>query len=211
MVRQKGTAKHPEREIGCSETLIEILEGGGITHPEIANRIAQVTGASVAQRNRLVHKMHRLNELPTPPEAKERKTGKRKAAQAAKQSAAPIAMESLPPANRREVVKINIFGEEVARFHSISDAAKAEGCRSTTVFRRCRRELEKKTNEFANHDCSWRYAEIWDAMQPEERKADLQFGYFDTARKKRGAYARKEGKEEKEEKEEKEGKEAHEA
>lgn len=183
MVRQRRTARHPEQEIGCSERLIEILEGGGITHPEIADRIAQLTGASIEQRNGLTHKKHWLNELPEPPR------------RAAERKRKPGAERSLPPANRREIVKINMLGEELARFRSIKDAAKADGCASTTVFRRCRRKLEKGENEFLNYGCSWRYAKIWDAMQLEERKADLQTGYICIARPKRGAYARKEGKE----------------
>lgn len=44
--------------ISCSPLLIAYLEDGEITHPGIADIIAEVTGATIEQRDSLVHKKH---------------------------------------------------------------------------------------------------------------------------------------------------------
>lgn len=53
------------KSVGCSEKLIEMLEDGAtITHPNIAARIAHKLGGTVRQYNQIVHRMHRVKELP---------------------------------------------------------------------------------------------------------------------------------------------------
>ena len=47
------------RGVGCSAELIFIIENGGITHPNIANKIALVAGATAEQRDSMVHEERR--------------------------------------------------------------------------------------------------------------------------------------------------------
>lgn len=46
------------RRTGCSERLIFMLEQGQVTHPIIADRIAEICGATAAQRDSIVHEKH---------------------------------------------------------------------------------------------------------------------------------------------------------
>jgi hypothetical protein len=161
MIHKPGTYANPASEINCSAVLIAILEGGGITHPEIANRIADITGATAQQRDMLVHEIHRGTYVPG---AKENRTksGKRPAP----------TDPGYKPANAREVVRIDIFGR-TERYASVLDAAHAAGCSAGTVQTRCRRALSAKTNEFLIRDHTWRYADEWEAMTPEAQMDDL--------------------------------------
>lgn len=66
------------RRARCSERLIFMLEEGQeITHPIIANRIAETCGATAAQRDSIVHEKHRGEWQP----GIGRKAGKRKRGQ----------------------------------------------------------------------------------------------------------------------------------
>lgn len=52
------------QKVGASETLLCILEAGGITHPNIAARIIHEIGGTVNEYNQIVHKTHRAKKLP---------------------------------------------------------------------------------------------------------------------------------------------------
>lgn len=161
--RKELARKVRNRDTGCSESLIEIIEGGGITHPGIANRIASVVGATAEQRDTMVHKKHRGTWKP----------GKGNRVKAVK---APLEREQTPE-NRRKVVQIGHGGWEMARYESMFEAAREVGCSCTAVMNRCKRRLQEKTNEFYFYNCTFRYADEWDAMSEKERLADLRTGY----------------------------------
>lgn len=168
MVRKRGTEAHPEQEIGCSEVLIAILEElppdkGGVTHPAIADRIADITGATPQQRDMLVNPIHRGSYKPKPP--KPEKPAKKEPMRPGE-----------PAVNARAVVQISLSGAEIARFPSAYAAALAVGCDHSVVYRRVARATSSKTNEFAIYGCTWRYAEEWDAMTLEERLRDMRTG-----------------------------------
>lgn len=170
MVRVPGTISNPNKEIGCSETLIAILEGGGITHPAIANRIAEVTGATPEQRDMLVHKMHKGTWRPTAKTARE----SAKAAEAAKEIIRCSAGGA--PSNAHTVVCLDRSGSEIGRYASMVDAAYAINSTYTAVYNRCNRKLKPKTNEFSVYGCTWRLADEWDSMTQEEKTNDLRAG-----------------------------------
>ena len=165
MIRKRPEPGKPETEIGRSENLIAILEGGGITHPEIANRIAEVLGATQEQRDSIVHKMHRGKWQP--PQKRKRKE---ELAQGKKLQ--PMMLD-IEPDNARMVARISIGGFETGRFISMMDAAKATGCSTMIVHNRCARKLRPTTDEFNPSGYTFRFADEWDAMTPEERLADI--------------------------------------
>ena len=155
MVRRRG--------VGCSALLIGIVEGGGITHPNIANKIAIVAQATPEQRDSMVHPDRRGGWRPPKPK---RRSEHEKLPQ-------PLAPNVIPD-NARRVVMIDIAGKEIARFESISDAAEAVGCTPGTVSNRCRRAISCGTGEFRFFDCTWRYAQEWDSMSELARAADIE-------------------------------------
>ena len=150
----------------CSAVLIGILENGGITHPNIADKIAELTGASVRRRNSMVHESHRGNWRPPAPER--RSEAKRKG-----KPSNPRTLNIIPE-NARRVVALDIAGKELGRFKSMNGAAQIVGATSTAVRNRCMRLVSGHTNEFKAFDCTWRFADEWDAMSPELRTADRQ-------------------------------------
>lgn len=154
MVRKRGRSGKPESAIGCSALLIEILEMGGVTHPEIANRIAEVTGATPRQRDMLVNKIHRGK---WPDGAK---------------TAPKKCVGAHGGNNAREVVRIDRNGLETGRFASGRAAGDAMGIKGCSVNSRCHRRCTK-VSEFKTYGCTWRFADEWDAMSPEERFADV--------------------------------------
>lgn len=160
----------------CSAQLIAIIEGGGITHPRIANQIAVVTGASAARRDKMVHKNYRGGWEPPRPK---RRSEHRK-------PTPPLAIDVIPD-NARRVVAIDISGKEIGRFESEREAADAAGCTQTTVSNRCRRSIAARTGEFGVYSCTWRFAEEWDAMSEFARAADIENAQRDQRRRKKHA------------------------
>ena len=166
-IRKPGKPNRPETAIGCSAVLIEILESGdprrGITHPEIANRIAEVTGATAAQRDSIVHAKHRGTWTPK----------RKQKAEPPKEKEPTAVAPGTAPENARMVVRIDWGGYETGRYISQSDAALATGCSVMTVHNRCARKLKPGTAEFRPYGYTFRYAEEWDAMDETARMADL--------------------------------------
>lgn len=163
MVRVPGTIANPKKEIGCSEVLIAILEGGGVTHPAIANRIAEVTGATQQQRDMLVNKIHRGTWTPAKIKPAKGRGGRK---------IEPM-QPGYEPHNARPVVKVDCYGQALQIYASIREAAADAGCRSDTVRSRCERRLSKGTNEFQTRDFTWRYAAEWYAKDREARMSDI--------------------------------------
>lgn len=162
MRRKELARKVRNRDTGCSEVLIEIIEGGGITHPGIADRIASVVGATAAQRDTMVHKKHRGTWRPD----EGRKAKKVKAPGGEKRASAKA----------KKVVCLDRDGREIARYDSMLDAAQGIGCSCTTIMNHCKRNARDKTDEFCCFGCTFRYAAEWDAMSEKERLTDLRTG-----------------------------------
>lgn len=165
MSRLELACKVRNHNTGCSETLIAILEGGGITHPGIADRIAAVTGATQEQRDSIVHKRHRGKWAPKKIKQYSDFSSEGKKPQPMTPGYAPV--------NAREVVQIDKHGFEIGRFDSMSIAAANAGCSLTTVRNRCIRAMSRGTNEFYFYGCTFRFADEWDKMNLEQRRADL--------------------------------------
>lgn len=154
----------------CSALLIGIVEGGGITHPNIANQIAIIAGATAAQRNSMVHKNYRGGWEP-PKRRPEHKNPPK-----------PLVPDVIPDHARR-VVAIDIAGNEIGRYESLRAAADAAGCTQAAVSNRCHRR-RVIASEFSSYSCTWRFEEEWDAMSELARAADIENAQRDQRRKK---------------------------
>ena len=155
------------RHTGCTDALIGIIESGGITHPGIEKRIAEVTGCTAEQYNTMVHKMHHGGYAPT---VRKRKYSDFKNTD----KMAPIMTPGMIPENATEIVVIDRMANEVARFESATAAARHVGCSSSTITSRCRREERVRKNEFGTIGMTFRRACEWDAMTREQQIADIQ-------------------------------------
>lgn len=143
---------------GVSEHLLWILQNqvGGVTHPKIADIIADYIGASSEERDEIVHKKHYGTYTPM--------------------QSTPVVKQSgvLKPnaSNAFTVVAIDCIGNEFARFGSAKDAGDRYGVTSKTVVARCNRVAITKS-EFEPLGVSFRFLEEWEGMSESERRADI--------------------------------------
>lgn len=157
LIRIVGAKKIPALTV--SEGLIWRLEidGNFRTVPRLADLIAECCGATAAQRDELVLKKYRGTWKP-PKDNRPRLPEKR---------------EEKPRytwGNGRAVVVIDPEGNEIRRHHSANTAGAWVGISGDSVNRRCNRE----TNcwEFGICKVSFRWADEFDRMTPEERARD---------------------------------------
>lgn len=165
-VRILGARKRRDRPIGCSETLVYILERrkNAITHPAIANLIAEACGATAEQRDSIVAKKYRgewsgdgvakalfLQRRPKPSAPKPRLLGPN-------------------PVNGREIVMIDIGGNVIGRYGSIGQAALNNSVSYGYVEERVHRRIRL---EFRPRDISFRFADEWDGLDEFDRRLDL--------------------------------------
>ena len=160
-IRKPARPNKPETGIGCSAVLIEILESGdpkrGITHPEIANRIAEVTGATAEQRDSIVLEKHRGTWQPG------KKSAKQPAEKEKKRESAFV----------KGVVALDKLGNEIGRFRSVREAAERLETSTSVVSSRCLRQIKKVRNEFNALGMTFRHAAEWDRMTSEARAEDM--------------------------------------
>lgn len=176
--------KHPG---ACSDLLIEILEHGGITAPGIAAAITMVCGGTAEQWDSIVHEDYRgtwkpgdriafrprmqaepFDALPLPKiEAtiKERPRAEKPKAKPPKKAAEPEI--------KRPVVQIGKDFAEAARYATPAAAAAAMNVSLRIITVRCDRKVSDETDEFIRYQNTWRYADEWDSMTPEQRMEDM--------------------------------------
>lgn len=136
----------------------DLLYSGYITHPNFADRIADYIGATPEQRDSLVHEQHRGKYIPG-------ETIRKRAA------AAPRAEKLTNHCGA--VVMIDSGGNELRRFIGVTVAAEYAEKGEKFVLSRCNRQIGPATNEFAALKASFRWAEAWDKLSPEERLEDI--------------------------------------
>lgn len=142
--------------VGCSEHLIWILmnEHEGKTHPEFADAIADYLGATSKERDSIVAQKHH---------GKYKRNPKRKF----KTRRGPRVSHSA-----KTVVAIDKLGNVIKRYNSTMEAANQFGCSPPNIQNRCNKMRFTK-DEFKPYGMSFRYADEWDALTPEERKLDI--------------------------------------
>ena len=167
---REGSKRKKLRTVGCSEALIEILEHGGITHPNIAEAIATVCGATEDQKNSIIHEKHRngykdmvipqpWGEMTLKPKPKQEKPKKED----------PNWIDS----KCKAVVKLNRDGEVEKRFDSMSEAAKDASIALSSVSLRCNHQIGDETDEYSTRGCTWRFESEWNALTEEQKKNEI--------------------------------------
>ena len=147
----------------CSEKLIEIIEEGGVTHPNIAKAIADLTRATPRQHASMLSEARRAGfEMPKPRRRSEYKNKPQ-----------PLTPDVIPDTARR-IVKLNRAGEITAIFESCKVAAEHEGVAYCTVYTRCARTVGPTVDEFKKRGCTWRFEEEWDAMSRDAQLLDME-------------------------------------
>lgn len=205
MVRER---KVGGRNVGCSENLIFILEHGGITAPGIAAAITTVCGGTAEQWDGIVHEDYRGQWKPGwktrfEPRVKieaedamavsivsrgEVKRGKApKNIGAEKKEAKPPKPQQprLLEHQQRTVVEIDTAFQEVKRYANPEEVANAMETRLRSITIRCDRQVAHDMDEMQRFGCTWRYADEWDAMTPEQRIEDMTGARKRHAREKR--------------------------
>ena len=171
---------------GVSPALIGILEdqNRAITHPQLANQIAEICGATAEQRDSIVHKKHAGTWVPSGKKADFGKLLRIRQLQPRDEKPKGEVLD-LPrrPAvqfgsNRRAVVVLNRDGKVLARYASIAAAGMKEDKNISCVAMRCARKVGQ---EWKHNDKTFRYADEWDAMNEAQRRADMA-GRYSSAR-----------------------------
>lgn len=152
-------------EAGCSETLIGIVIGGGVTHPTFADRIADLLDCTPAQRDGMVNKIHHGTWVPG---ATLRRKKRR-----AKQELPPPQPRPCNQERCRETVVIGPEGREIRRYTSAVETAMAVGCSETYVRNRLCHRLSPGVNEFRPYGYTFRLAEEWDALGTQARQEQM--------------------------------------
>ena len=193
--------KYEKYQVACSDLLIEILEHGGITAPGIAAAITTVCGGTAEQWDSIVHEDYRGTWKPGDRIAfkprmqaepfdvmpkieatiKERPRAERPRAEkpraekpkAEKPKAAPKPQKPAEPEIKRPVVQIGKDFAEAARYATPAAAAAAMNVSLRIITVRCDRKVSDETDEFIRYQNTWRYADEWDSMTPEQRMEDM--------------------------------------
>ena len=174
-VRVLGARRRPERPIGCSEALVYLLERSGrpLTHPTIADLLADACGATPEQRDSIVHKKwrgeYKGDGVPKILKGFEWTLGKRLSPPPGPRDQA---VWRHGVAGRREVAKIDRNGFVLERYPSLTYATAACGHSMNAIGERTRKRVR---DEFAPYGYSFRYTEEWDAKSPAERLKDLEW------------------------------------
>jgi len=151
--------------VGCGSKLLDMIEHGAITHPNFANRIADLCGATAEQRDGLVHEKHRGKWKPN--------EGRTEKLQAYAKAMAGGRKPQRTARAGRAVVKIDREGNVLERYPSIADATAANGNKEGFAQLRCSRKTGPTVDEFFPYGYSYRYAADWDMMGREQRLADI--------------------------------------
>lgn len=143
--------------VPCSEALIYLLENqnGGITHPKLANRIADICGATIKQRDSIVHKKHHGTWAPS-------------------DEPVTLGKNRHNVNNATAVVKIDENGNVLARYANMTFAAKCNNTNDIKIAMYCRRKQPKYRDEFEEFGgFTVRFAHEWDHMTKAERRRDI--------------------------------------
>ena len=136
-------------ELVCTITdqLIHILEIGGVTHPRIANAIAEYCGATAKQRDMIVNEMHKGEYV-------QERVWFNNAISGAK-----------------AVVKVNLQGVVIQTYESVVETARHEQMNEDTIRKRCKHRIKSELS--LEVPFTFRYKSEWDAMTREEQLKDI--------------------------------------
>ena len=143
------------KAVGCSEQLLWMLmnEHGCVTHPNIANAIADYMCATQAERDSIVAPKHRGTWTPRPGRISEDR-------------------ERGGSWNSKGVVALDRLGQVIARFPTIKAAARHAGCSPSAISYKCNK-MHAHGDEFKQFGMAFRFEADWELMSPEEQLLDI--------------------------------------
>ena len=156
--RYGHTKMIPRMICTITDTLIHMLERDKncVTHPIIANAIAEYCGATPEQRDMIVAPAHKGNWEP------------RKRAAYAKQC--EVRFNNCQN-GARPVVKVDRHGNVVAAYESVTEAARREQMNEDNIRKRCKRRIKQDIT--LDMPYTYRYQEEWKDMNREEQLRDI--------------------------------------
>lgn len=171
-IRRVGARKNPPARV--SDILLENLETkrGYKTVPGLADLIAETCGATPAKRDELVLERYRGTW---------RGTGKPKVGQRKPPTERPVAAAPTPPptavkkkrsnGHDRQVIAIDRNGNIVHRYGSVKNAWGMTGLNPSSIRKRCCGTI--MGDEFRAYGYTFRYADAWEGLTEDQRKAEL--------------------------------------
>lgn len=149
----------PRMVCTITDTLVHMLESDKncVTHPVIANAIAEYCGATPQQRDMIVAEVHR---------------GDWKPRQGVKYARPSQSMFNNVPNGAKPVVKIGMSGNVLAAYESVADAARKE-LHSEDFIRKCCQRRAKGDMILAV-PYTFRFQSEWVAMTREGQLMDIQ-------------------------------------
>lgn len=169
MVRWMGEKRKEGWKMRVSDQLIYILETRpkAVTHPNIADLLAEACGATPRQRDMIVAAKHRGTWRGT-----RRPDAAKLLGTLEKPKPAERAYEKVVRAYKgRRVVKLNRQGRVVERFDGVASAAIHDGVDKSIIANRCHRLL--KGDEFKLNGHTYRFEDEWDRTDPKRAAAEL--------------------------------------
>ena len=140
-----------------TDYLVHMIEVGAITHPRIANAIAEYCGATAEQRDMLVNEEHRGEWKPGQHEVRY-----------VKKSASRF---NNCQNGAKPVVKVDVNGEVIASYESLNAASRYERLCEDNIRDRCKRRARREMTADAPY--TFRYQSEWLTMSMEERMRDI--------------------------------------
>jgi hypothetical protein len=168
---REGSKRKKLRTVGCSEVLIEILEHGGITHPNIAEAIATVCGATEEQKYSIMHEKHWSGYVDS---IRPQLWGEMTLIKTKKKKEKPKKDDpNYVDGKCKAVVQLDRAGNVEKRFAMMSEAAKENDVALSTVSLRCNHQIGDTTDEYCTCGRTWRFEDEWNALSEEQRKEEL--------------------------------------
>lgn len=156
----------------CGEFLLYMIDRcKWVTHPVIADRIAEVCGATPEQRDQIVPERHRGTwAMPAKPYRREGVMPSPTHGLRAQTVEEMLAQQAAIEPARRAVVRVDRDGAELDRYDSVQEATLVSGKLQGYIVDRCRRRIKQ---EFRRGPDTFRWADEWDTMNAAQRADDL--------------------------------------
>lgn len=155
-VNRYGRKMNPPLTCTITDTLMHMLEIGAVTHPMIANAIAEYCEATPEQRDMIVAEIHR---------------GKWEPHQKVEYAKSTVSWFNNSPCGAKPVVKVDLHGNVIAAYESVVDAARHEDMNADNIRRRCKRRRKQEIT--LSEPYTFRYQSEWVQMSKKEQLRDI--------------------------------------
>lgn len=173
LVRWLGNQRRPGWRLRCSDSLIWLLENrrNAVTHPNIADLLAEACGATPKQRDMIVARKHRCTWAGSKGPDIAKLVGWKADKGATKKifKGRDYGWHYASKAKYmryKPVVMVDKGANVVSRYDSMEQAAEMSGCSRNAVSDRCNHLIR---DEFRLNGHTWRFVDEWEKQTPEER------------------------------------------